>query len=458
MAGNEMVGNEVAGNKGKAGENRRRRRKPLVMILVALVLLAGTGATVWFFFGGDSDGATVASPAVELVEPTEGAVQVSIEAPALIEPYRRLTVRATSAGRIVYRATAGSNVNAGEIIAELDPAELQVQVSRAGIDLEEAQINSERTKRTLDRAERDLADMVRLHQAGGASREQLENSRESVATAELAHRQASLAVQKAEINLRNARDDLAGATIRAPWDGVILSTDVDEGDVVGTNSTLAELADLSRVRVISEIDEFDVGRIAPGLAVNVRAEAVVGTGAGPFDSVVELVSPAAEVVSNISVFTVSAVLDNPGIVLKPGMSADLTIMISRDEGLLVPARAVTTVRNRSYVDIVPRGEDAPDETDESRTGDESQPDAEPETIRVEVGASDGVNTVILDGLEPTDRVVITSAVTPAFSLSSSAPAPSPGETNSIVPVSVPGTGSGGPGGAGGGGGGGGTPR
>lgn len=451
---------------------RGRRKRPLLLTLVVLVVVAGGGTTAWFIIGGNGDEEGSASAAMELVKPEEGAVQVSIDAPALLEPYRRLTVRSTSPGRIVYRAAAGTRVSAGETIVELDAMDFQVQVNRARIDLEEARINSERTARTLDRAVRDLADMEQLHHAGGASREQLENSRESLATAELTHRQASLAVEKAEIALETARNELEGATIRAPWEGVILSTEVDEGDVVGSNSTLAVVAELSRVRVISEIDEFDVGRVTAGLPVGVRVEAVAGTGAGPFNSVVELVSPAAEVVSNISVFTVSAVLDNPGLVLRPGMSADLTILIARDEGLVVPARAVTTVRNRSYVDIAPReGAASEEETSIARTpeGGETQPGAgeklpsdtsgfEPETIRVEIGASDGVNTVILEGLEPTDRVVIPAAAA-AFSLPSSAPPPSSGDTNSIVPVPVPGSSAGSsggsPGGPGGGGGGGG---
>ncbi|TVR70354.1 MAG: efflux RND transporter periplasmic adaptor subunit [Spirochaetaceae bacterium] len=435
------------------------KSKKSMTALLALVILGSAAVGGWYYLDRNGEEATQPAEAVEIVDPQEGTVSVAIDAPALIEPFRRLTVRSSAGGRVTALAEAGEIVKAGEIIAELDPTDLAAQVDRARIDLEEARINRERAQRTLDRARRDLEDTQRLHDAGGVPGEQLENSREAVASAELAMRLAELSVEKAELNLRSARNDLAGATIRAPWDGVILSREVDPGDMVGSNSSLLVVADLERVRVLSEIDEFDVARIRAGLPANVRVEAVAGTGAGPYNSVVELVSPSAQVVSNISVFTVSTVLDNPGIVLRPGMSADLTISIARDEGLVVPARAVTTVRNRSYLDILPReGVESPDGLESA--GEEAA-EEEYETIRVEIGASDGVHTVVLEGLEPTDRVVIPAAVA-GFALPS-APPPSPGgETNSIVPVSVPGTGSspggspsGGSPGSGGGGGGGG---
>lgn len=443
------------------------KRKKSITVLLVLVLLGSAGAGGWYYLNrnGAEDERTAES--VEYVEPVEGAVNISIDAPALIEPYRRLTVRSSSGGRVISVAEAGRIVEAGTVIAELDPRDLEAQVERAMIDLEESRVNHERSRRTLDRARKELADMERLFEAGGASGEQLENSRDAVVSAELAQRLADLSVQKMELNLRNARNDLAGATIRAPWDGVVLSREVDPGDMVGSNSSLLVIADLERVRVLSEIDEFDVARVKQGLPVNVRVEAIAGSGAGPFNSLVELVSPSAQVVSNISVFTVSSVLDNPGVVLRPGMSADMTISIARDEGLVIPARAITTVRNRSYVDIVPREGADPEPEMETEAGPEagseagseadtesdSEPESKYETVRVEIGASDGVNTVVLEGLEVTDRVVIPVAAA-GFALPATSPAPA--ENSTIVPVSVPGTGSssaGSPSGGGGGGGG-----
>ncbi len=419
-----------------------------IKILAAILVIGAATAGLLVYFGPNGSNEKPSATVPEIVEPTNGMVVVTIDAPALIEPYRKLTVRSSSPGEIVFRADPGAIVMAGDLLVELDPARLETQVNRALIDQEEAEINRERAHRTLDRATRDLEDMERLHAAGGASREQLENSREAVTSAEQALRLADLTVQKATIALNDAETDLENARIHAPWDGVVLSTDVDAGDTVGSSSALLVLAELERVRVLSEIDEFDVARVRPGLPVNVRVEAIAGSGAGPFNTQVELVSPAAEVVSNIAVFTVSAVLDNPGIVLRPGMSADMIVTVARDEGLVVPSRAVTTVRNQSYLEIVPRHRSAADGDDDS------------ETVEVELGASDGIHTVILSGLEDTDRIIIPDAAA-GFALPVSQSAPTTGDSNSIVPVPVPGAGTGSTGGspgAGGGGGGGGGGR
>jgi HlyD family secretion protein len=170
-------------------------------------------------------------------------------------------------------------------------------------------------------------------------------------------------------------------------------------------------ADVSKVRLKAEVDEYDIGQITPDLPVTVSSDALGDT---TFKSRIERVSPSAEVVNNISIFTVSTVIENSGGLLRPGMSADLSILVSSDRGIVVPAKAISTVRDRSYVKVYENEEVA--------------------TKRVEIGANDGVNVAVLEGIEEGALVVLPA--TSSFTLTT-------GEAStgtSIVPITVPGTG------------------
>jgi HlyD family secretion protein len=173
-------------------------------------------------------------------------------------------------------------------------------------------------------------------------------------------------------------------------------------------------ADVSRLRLNAEVDEFDIAMVEVGMPVVITADAM---GRDSLSSTVERISPAAEVINNISIFTVSTVIRSTTTVLRPGMSADIAILISDDTGLVIPANAVSSVRGRSYLDVVEDGEVV--------------------TRRVVAGATNGTNTVILEGLGEEDLVVVPQLA--SFSLDTPAAEPD-GGSSSLLPISVPGTG------------------
>jgi HlyD family secretion protein len=85
-------------------------------------------------------------------------------------------------------------------------------------------------------------------------------------------------------------------------------------------------------------------------------------------------------------------IPNPERKLRPGMSAEGEIIIEEiPQALTIPKRAVQTVRNRAYVDVL-------------------QPDGSRETVRVVLGPDDGVKQVVLEGLKPGQQVVLPSRV------------------------------------------------
>ncbi len=408
---------------------RRRNRKRFGMLLAAALLSAGG----WFAYhqpfaveGPESD-----EKKIETAEAVEGAVAVTVESPAVAEPYRVRTLRAAVGGTVAWAAQEGDEVAAGQPLVRFAAAEFERSVALARISLTDAEIKRDRASADLAKAERVLREREALLVTGAVSREQVLSAREQATEAQYALRSAELAVERARIELETAEDELDGQIQRAPFDGTVLRLEMNEGDRVGQNSTLLSFGDLSRLRFRAEIDEYDIGRVAVGLPVSIRSDLL---GDDNLRARVESISPEAEIVNNIPVFRVTATADNPEGRLKPGMSTDLVVQLARDSGIVIPAGAVSTVRTRSYVEVVKA-----DET---------------ETRRVETGANDGANIVVLDGLQAGELVKLPDG---AGVLPGAAPAEASQQPEAI-PMSVPGSPAGGGtgGGAGSGGGGGGT--
>ncbi|MCK5674002.1 MAG: efflux RND transporter periplasmic adaptor subunit, partial [Spirochaetales bacterium] len=248
---------------------------------------------------------------------------------------------------------------------------------------------------------------------GAVSGEQVNTAELAVDTALFNLNSSNLDISQAALLLDIAKKNLENIHIRAPFSGVVLSINVISGDMVSKGTALLVFVDLSKVRLKAEVDEFDIAKVQKGQKVTITSDSL---GDEKLGSKVESVSPGAEVINNISIFTVSTVLNNSEGKLKPGMSADLSILISADKGILVPSKAVTSVRTRSYVKVYVN--------------------EEIETKKVTVGADDGRNIVVLEGLEEGEFVVIPTV--PGFQLPTTS---SSSSGTSVIPVQIPGSGS-----------------
>lgn len=361
----------------------------------------------------DSAEATAAAEGQLLaVEAKPGSVSVVVEGPSVVEPYRVQTMRARVEGIVLDAPAEGDAVASGDLLVRFDSSDQQKALRQAQIALSQARVNREKAVDTLETSRKDLSDKETLLKSGAVPEDQVRTARENVISAQRSLELAELGVSQAALALETAQEELAATVVRAPFDGVVLSTELNPGDLVSRGALLLIFADLSRVRLRAEVDEFDIGKVEVGQSVSISSEAV---GENALKSKVERISPAAEVVNNISIFKVSTVLRNEDGKLRPGMSADVSILISADKGLVVPSKAVSTVRSRSYLKVFA--------------------DQEVQTRRVEVGADNGVNVVVLEGLEEGELVVVPS--TAGFTLTSSQTSTG----TSVIPISVPGSGA-----------------
>jgi HlyD family secretion protein len=162
----------------------------------------------------------------------------------------------------------------------------------------------------------------------------------AMAAADLQHAEA--AVQQQQAALDQAEVDLDRTVIRAPIDGVVIGRDVDRGQTVAATleaPTLFTIAqDLRQMEVHAKIDEADIGRIRVGQPAGFTVDAHPGR---EFAGVVAQIRKAPEVVQNVVTYTVLIAAENPELLLLPGMTAIVRILVEEVEDVLkLPSAAL----------------------------------------------------------------------------------------------------------------------
>ncbi len=266
------------------------------------------------------------------VEVTRGDLSIRAEATGTVEPIRTVEVKSKASGEILrLHADVGDQVGPGSLLADIDPRDVQNRFNQTEADLAVAQARLEISEAQLERSDQLLGAAVITPQEHESSRLEFANSQASLVKAETNH---DLAI----LQLNDVR-------IRAPAAGTIIQKSVEEGVVIQSASqnvsggtALFMMANLKEMQVRTLVDETDMGQLASGL------EAIVSVEAFPdesFRGVVDKIEPQATVVQNVTMFPVIVSLDNSSGLLKPGMNAEVEVLI--DEALdviLVPNNAI----------------------------------------------------------------------------------------------------------------------
>ncbi len=387
------------------------KKKVSVFVGITVIIAA---LAVWFFILKPDTSKASENTANNLqgIEAVPGSVAIKVEGPSVAEPYRIQTIRAAIEGTVVSAKEEGDTVKAGEVIVKLDENDTLTAIKQAEINLAKAKLTRDKNRDTLEKAIIDLDGKKKLLASGAVSADQVDLAKTAVDNARYALKSSELDLAQSELTLEIAKKDFKSTAVKAPFTGVILSSTLVPGDIVNKGEELITVADISRIILTAEIDEFDIGKVKKGQTVSITSDSL---GNKILTSVVDTISPAAEVVNNISIFNVSTIIDNKKDILKPGMSADISILIKSDSGLIIPSKAVSRIRTRSYVKVYEKGEI--------------------KTKRIKTGADNGINIVVLDGLKEGDMVVVKQA--PGFSLT---PSSSTGGGSSVIPVTIPGMG------------------
>lgn len=260
-------------------------------------------------------------------------IESSVEATGTVEPIKLVEVKSQASGEILEMPVElGDQIERGDLVLRIDPRDEVNEVQQAEADLELARSQTQVADSRLERARA-------LRDSGVVTAEELE-------TAVLEHANARSALIKAQTRLELASEQRADATVRAPIGGTIVARHVEEGQIITSTrdvtggTSLLDMADLSEVQVRTLVDESEIGRVEPGLPAEITVEAYPDR---TFRGSVLKVEPSATVEQNVTMFAVLTRIPNDDRLLRPGMNADVEIVIgSKSDVLALPNSGVKT--------------------------------------------------------------------------------------------------------------------
>ena len=301
-------------------------------ILVVLIVGVGSTALAYNYFFRTTEFV----PTVSTVTLTRGAVVDTVGATGALEAVTTVQVGSQVSGIIeALYVDYNSIVRQGDVIARLEPSLFETQIEQGQANLTRSEADLERLQVTLDDAETQLARSEDLSSRDLISTTELEAAQLAARSAAAQLRSAEAGVIQSRASLNQNEVSLGHTVITAPIDGIVIARQVDVGQAVNAGTSAPELfiiaADLTKMRVIANIDESDVGRIRPGQVVTFTVDAYA---AEAFEGTVSQIR--LEPVLEQNVVTYATVIDVPNndLKLKPGMTATVTLEIARRENIL----------------------------------------------------------------------------------------------------------------------------
>jgi HlyD family secretion protein len=379
------------------------------VMLTLLALLAGGGYWYWKHAG-------TKEIEYQSVAIGRGDITQVVTATGTLNPVTNVTVGSQISGIIqTLSADYNTRVSRGQVIAQLDPATYKANVDSAVGDLADGKASLELSQVDFHRAEE-------LFKSRLISQSDFDKA---VATLH----QAEAQVQVKDAALQRAQVDLARCTIYAPVDGIVISRAVDVGQTVAASMSTPTLFiianDLTKMQIDANVAEADVGGVQPGQDVDFTVDAFPYR---TFHGKITQVRNSPITVQNVVTYDTVVEVSNPDLKLKPGMTANVSIIIAhRDNALKIPNAALRfrlpeatpagsktnltagaatagpgnrSDRGGGSGSAKPRGERSP-----LRTLYTTGEDGKPKPVQVKTGISDGIATEAVEGLTEGDRLV-----------------------------------------------------
>lgn len=371
-----------------------KKKKSWIWILIAIAVLAVIAAII---FGKSGKYETI----IDTQAATSGTVENTITATGEIQPVYKVEV-GTQVSGIVKKLYVDYNtqVKKGQLLAELDKSTLQEQVKQSKANLSTATSNKDLAQKSFDR-------IKALYEKKAATQEEYDQAESSL-------QQAKNQLVTARSNYENALTNLKYAEIYSPIDGVVLSKSVEEGQTVASSfstPTIFTIANnLAEMQVEADVDEADIGMVKNGQPVTFTVDAFPND---LFTGTVKQIRLEPTVTNNVVTYTVIIEAPNPDGKLYPGMTANVSIVVESQTGILIPLEATyfnldpTTEKN-----IAKDGYTIQHPAAKGKKADDGHASAtllnnkQLSTISIQTGLDDGANIVVTDGIAEGDLVVL----------------------------------------------------
>ncbi|KXU35465.1 hypothetical protein AXK11_06400 [Cephaloticoccus primus] len=305
----------------------RKKRSPLRKLLLLLVLV---GLGLGFWMRNRSSAETNAVFTTTSVE--RGDMAQIVTATGQLEPVTSIQVGSQVSGLITeVLVDFNSPVKEGQLIARIDPATYEQRLRQVEADLASSQANHAlvrlNTERTRELRERNLVSQQELDQA----------------EANLKQAEANLLTREASVE--NARVDLDRCSIYAPVDGIVLDRQIEVGRTVAASLNAPVLfiiaADLTQMQINALISEADIGQIVQNQRVNFTVDAFPDR---QFRGRIVQIRNSPTTSSNVVNYQTIIQVANDDLKLKPGMTANVSVIVAERQNTLRLANSALRVR------------------------------------------------------------------------------------------------------------------
>ena len=314
--------------------------------LIAAVLLIGLAIGGYVFFNGERKAPVRYRTA--LVE--RGAVISVVTATGSINPVVSVQVGTQVSGMIKsLHADFNSVVKAGDIVAVIDPEPFRARRDQAASNLEMAKANVARAKNEQAQRKRELDRTKSLVAQQFVSQNDVDVAITNAQGADAQVDVSMAQVRQAEAALNAADLELKYTTIRSPVNGIVVARNVEMGQTVAASFATPNLfliaLDLTKMQVDTNVSESDIGGITEGKEATFTVDAYPGV---PFAGTIRQVRLAPMNVQNVVTYNVVVGVDNKDLRLKPGMTANVSIVVAQQNNVLkVPNAALRFVPPKS---------------------------------------------------------------------------------------------------------------
>jgi len=355
----------------------------------------------------------------QTAEITRGPITQAVTATGTLNPVVNVQVGSQVSGNIAKLfVDFNSQVQAGQVVAQIDPALFQATVTQAEGDLASAQA-------ALELAKVNAARTQKLFGEKNSSQQDVDQ-----AMANLHQAEANVKIKQGALD--KAKADLDHCTITSPIDGVVISRSVDVGQTVAASlqaPVIFQIAnDLTKMQIDSNVAEADVGAVEVGQNVDFTVDAFPTR---TFHGKVVQVRNAPITVQNVVTYDTVIGVDNKDLKLKPGMTANVSIIIAHKDNVLQLKNAALRYRPADAA-AAPAQQPRPASSPSQRPTGGARERRAGRTVyvlsfgrrkpaQIKTGISDGIVTEVTDGLKEGDRA-ITAELSSSAAPSSSPPA------------------------------------
>jgi HlyD family secretion protein len=412
-------------------------KKSLILVGVAL-LLAG----LYLFPFNSNSSETTPKPIFKTSKVHRGELSVKISATGIVEPNFKVEVKSKASGEVLsFPFEEGDRVKKGTLLLQLDKSDEKRNVSKAHTDLSSssAKLKKANTALLLQKTKYDtdiksskseietalanlkdsedkLKRQSELFEQKFVPQESLETAKtlfkvnqekliqsqtrlqtavDSIHEITMKENEIELVqseVKRTEIAVDEVEERLEETEIFVPIDGIIIEKFIEEGQIIASGisnvsggTAIATIADMSRLFIIADIDETDIGSIKIGHAVRITADAFSNK---VFKGIVTRIAPQGVIDNSITVFKVKIEVKGKGkTLLKPMMSSNIDIVTHHVKDSVYVTRAGIRKDNEGEFAVVLKND-------------------QPEKTRIKTGIKNPIDVQIISGLNPDEDVIL----------------------------------------------------